>query len=89
MSKLRNMSICLSDIPSDAIFTSDKNGKKYLSLSTYDNDEPDKYGNDFPVWITQSKEERESKSKRTYLGNGKIIGKAEAAKPKTNDGLPF
>jgi hypothetical protein len=92
MSKMRNLSICLSDIPADAI-KEGKNGKKYLSLTTYDNDQPDNYGNDFAVWISQTKEERDAKVNRKYLGNGKIVvassGGNAAAKPKTTDGLPF
>lgn len=91
MSKLRNFSICLSDLPKSAIYEA-KNGKKYISLTSYDNDEPDQYGNDYGIWISQSKEERERKEKRTYVGNGKIIGKNEAKgdkKEESTDGLPF
>ena len=72
MSKLRAFSICLSDIPKDKIIDH-KNGKKYLNLATYDNDQPDKYGNDFGVYVQQTKEEREAKTNRTYIGNGKIV----------------
>ncbi len=71
MSKLRTFSICLSDIPQDKIINH-KNGKQYVNLASYDNDQPDKYGNDFSVWVQQTKEEREAKTNRSYVGNGKI-----------------
>jgi hypothetical protein len=89
MSKLRTFSICLSDIPESAII-SHKNGKKYINLVTWDNDEPDKFGNDFSVQIAQSKEERERKEKKVYLGNGKIYkGNESKQENGGKDGLPF
>ena len=72
MSKLRTFSICVDDIPAEKLVTA-KNGKRYLNLTSWDNDEPDKYGNDFSVSISQSKEEREAKNKKTYLGNVKVV----------------
>lgn len=74
---MRTMSICVSDIPKEKLVTG-KNGKIYLNLTSYDNDEVDKFGNDFPLFISQSKEEREAKIKRIYLGNGKIQGKVQS-----------
>ncbi len=58
--KSRTMSICVSDIPKDRILKH-QNGKMYLSISTYDNDEPDKYDNDFSVSLPLTKEEIEAK----------------------------
>lgn len=78
MSKLRTFSICVDDIPAEKLVTA-KNGKRYLNLTSWDNDEPDKYGNDFSVSISQSKEEREAKQKKVYLGNGKIVGRSESS----------
>ena len=40
MGKNRTMSICLSDIPKERILKHE-NGKMYLPLQTWDNDEPD------------------------------------------------
>ena len=37
------------------------------------NDEPDQFGNQGPVCIEQSKEEREAKVAKTYLGNVKVL----------------
>jgi hypothetical protein len=66
-----NISICLSDIPKEAITTSKTNGKKYLSLIVDERKEKDNYGNTHSVALSQTKEQREAKEKKVYLGNGK------------------
>lgn len=63
-------SICLSDIPKDHIKIGN-NGKKYLSVVIAENREPDMYGNTHFIAVSQTKEERDAKQKRVYLGNGK------------------
>lgn len=65
--KSRTMSICVSDIPKDRILKH-HNGKMYLSISTYDYDEPDKFDNDFSVSIPLSKQELEEKKGRKKSG---------------------
>lgn len=67
---LINLSICLSDIPKDRIKLAN-NGKKYLSITVQDLKEADEYGNTHSLYCTQTKEEREAKEKRTYIGRGK------------------
>jgi hypothetical protein len=47
-----------------------KNGK-YLNLTAFVNDELDQYGNNVAIIVSQSKEERQVKTPRVYLGNGK------------------
>ena len=74
--KRRTFSICLTEIPKERILIHE-NGKKYLNLESWDNDEPDKYDNDFSVRISLTKEEIEKKKageevKSIYLGNGRI-----------------
>ena len=101
--KRRTMSICLTEIPKEKILIHE-NGKKYLMLETWDNDEPDKYDNDFSVSVALSKDEIErskagEKITRTYLGNGRIwepVNKMREATPEDiaqmeseDDGLPF
>jgi hypothetical protein len=93
--KNRTMSICLSDIPKERILKH-QNGKMYLNLQTWDNDQPDQYGNDFSVSIPLTKEEVERKKKgedikRVFLGNGKIW-EDQGMQPTTkedHDDLPF
>lgn len=69
---LINCSICLTDIPKDRIKCAD-NGKKYLSITVQDLREADEYGHTHSIFISQSKEERESKEKRTYVGRGRAV----------------
>jgi hypothetical protein len=64
-------SIKLTDIPQNKII-SGKNGK-YASLSITINDEPDKFGNNASITLGQTKEEREAKEPKTYLGNCKLV----------------
>jgi hypothetical protein len=102
MAQLINISIDLTKVSKSSIKEVKKsNGEiaKYLNLSVSVNDEKDKYDNDCSVSLAQSKEERESKQPKVFLGNGKIVwtGTAKAiAKPSgmglTNDelnDLPF
>ena len=61
---------------------------KYYTASI--NDELDKYGNNVAITIQQTKEQREAKEKKVYVGNGKVAwtnGKIEVAKKDEN--LPF
>jgi hypothetical protein len=97
MAKLINASICLTDIEKGRIQIG-KNGKKYLNISISVNDEKDKFDNDVQISHSQTKEEREKKDKRIYLGNGKVVWssepKAVAEATTTNnespiDDLPF
>ena len=46
---------------------------KYLPITITVNDEPDQFGHQGPVCIEQSKEEREAKVAKTYLGNVKVL----------------
>ena len=63
------------------------------------NDTQDNYGNNASVFVTQTKEEREAKAKKVYVGNGKVtwtdgkIVKAEfvenTKETKVENDLPF
>ena len=46
---------------------------KYLPITITINDEPDQFGNQGPVCIEQTKEERDAKAPKTYLGNVKVV----------------
>jgi hypothetical protein len=58
---------------------------KFLNVTITINDEVDKYGNNASIFESQSKEEREAKIPKNYLGNGKVIWTSE----KKNNDLPF
>ena len=70
MSAIINASIDLSKVDSSRIF--EKDGRKWLSLSISVNDETN-YGNNVGISLSQTKEEREAKQPKTYLGNGKVV----------------
>lgn len=50
-------------------------GKKgtYYDLTLSVNDEISQYGDNVSVYDTQSKEERQAKANRNYVGNGKVV----------------
>lgn len=72
MSELINVSICVSDIPRDQIKIA-KNGKKYIAVCVSQLREPDSYENTHSVFMRQTKEEREAKVPRVFIGRGKAI----------------
>jgi hypothetical protein len=64
--------------------------EKYFKLTTSINDEPDTYGNNVAVSVSQYKEEREAKKKKSYLANGRVTwvndkGVKVTEKPKPQD----
>lgn len=69
MSEIHKVSICLSDIPNERIQTA-QNGKKYITIVTTEKRETDQYGKNATAYIEQTKEERESKANRIYIGSG-------------------
>lgn len=92
-----NGSINLSKIDKTKITVS-KSGDKWYNLTINVNDTKDQYDHDVSITDSQTKEQRESKTPRVFIGNGKIAwqGQAKAAKPETpatetyhEDDLPF
>ena len=93
-----NISICLTDLPKEKITTSEKNGKKYINLVVDALKEKDQYGKTHTIYLSQSKEEREAKEKKVYVGSGReyIFEAKSEDKPKEtmsetipSDDLPF
>jgi hypothetical protein len=70
MASIINASINLNEIPKHKIVDGKKG--KYLNITIVLNDEPDNFGNQGPITVGQSKEERESKTPKVYLGNVKV-----------------
>lgn len=64
-------SIDLSKIDKSRIVEG-KNGGKYFNVTIAVNDES-RFGNNVSISTGQSKEEREAKEPKTYLGNGKVV----------------
>ena len=71
MASIIKTSINLNNIPKDRIFEGKKG--KYLPITITLNDELDQFGNQGPVVVEQTKEERDAKAPKTYLGNVKVV----------------
>ena len=73
MAQLLNGSICLSDIPKEKIWKSEKTGKQYLNINVWINDDADKFGNNGSIQVSQTKEERDANEPKKYVGNIKFV----------------
>ena len=87
MASIIKASINLNQVPKDKII----NGKKgkYLPITITINDEVDQFGNQGPLMVEQSKEEREAKMPKVYLGNVKVVwtnGQNVDAAPRMDQG---
>ena len=71
MASIIKASINLSEVPKDKIYVGKKG--KYLPITITLNDELDQFGNQGPVVVEQTKEERDAKAPKTYLGNVKVV----------------
>ena len=71
MASIIKASIDVNKIPKDKIFVGKKG--KYLPITITINDELDQFGNQGPVVVEQTKEEREAKVAKTYLGNVRVV----------------
>ena len=71
MASIIKASINLNNIPKDRIYEGKKG--KYLPITITLNDELDQFGNQGPVVVEQTKEERDAKAAKTYLGNVKVV----------------
>jgi len=71
MASIVKASINLNAIPKEKIFVGKKG--KYLPITITLNDELDQFGNQGPVVVEQTKEERDAKAPKTYLGNVKVV----------------
>jgi hypothetical protein len=102
MASIIKTSIDLNKIPKDKIYVGKKG--KYLPVTITINDELDQFGNNGPIIVEQTKEEREAKVDKVYLGNVKVVwtngdnvaaapreGQPQqaAAVPQPADDLPF
>jgi hypothetical protein len=71
MASIIKASINLNEIPKNKIIEGKKG--KYLPITITINDEVDQFGNQGPILVEQSKEEREAKAPKVYLGNVKVV----------------
>jgi len=71
MGSIINASIRVDKLPKEK-FIKGKDGAVYYNLTISVNDET-RYGNNVAITDSQTKEEREAKKPRNYLGNGKVV----------------
>ena len=89
MASIIATSINLQEIPKDKIIDGKKG--KYLPITITINDELDQFGNQGPVVVQQTKEERDAKTAKTYLGNVKVVwtnGTNVAVAPREGQAAP-
>jgi len=67
-----NFSIDLAKIDKSKIKKTDK-GQQFYQLTGLVEDTADKYGNNFKIIEPQTKEDREAKKQKVYVGNGKVV----------------
>lgn len=72
MSEILNISIDLNKL-NKAKEVQGKNGARYYNLSVIINDTANDYGKNVQIIEPQSKEERQAKEKKTYVGSGNSI----------------
>ena len=96
MGAIINASIRVDKLPKEK-FVKGKDGAVYYNLTISVNDET-RYGNNVAVMDAQTKDEREAKKQRNYLGNGKVVWTNDIIKlaekevvqeTSVNDDLPF
>ncbi|MFA5849970.1 MAG: hypothetical protein WC833_08805 [Bacteroidales bacterium] len=84
-----NGSICLDDIPPAAVKQDQETKKRYLAFTASRMKQPDKYGNTHTIYVRQSKEEKERKVEKRYLGKAlEFSFKDKSPGPQTVDGMP-
>ncbi len=71
MSALINLSINLDNLPKEK-FVKGKKGT-YYNFTVSVNDDTNAYGQNASAFDSQSKEQREAKQPKTYIGNGQVI----------------
>lgn len=87
MAGIINASINLNEIPKSKIIDGKKG--KYLPITITINDDVDNFGNHGPIIVQQTKEERDSKSPKVFLGNVKVVWtNGEFPQPAARDNQP-
>lgn len=87
MAQIISASIDLSKIDKAKIVNG-KNGGKFYNFDIVINDEPNQYGQDVSITEKQTKEEREAKEKKVYIGNGKTVWMNDERQPKDLSPVP-
>lgn len=70
----------LIPLAQSALQITDK-GQVFLNLSIFVNEEPDKFGKHLNISLSQTKEQRDAKADKVYIGSGKTVWEGESKKP--------
>ena len=71
MAGLLSVSINVADLPKEK-FVQGKKGT-YYNFTISVNDDTNQFGQNVSLFDSQTKEEREAKKAKTYIGNGKVV----------------
>jgi len=85
MSSIINLSIRVDKLPKEK-FVMGKDGAVYYNCTLNINDEANQWGQNVSLTDSQTKEEREAKKQKNYLGNGTVVwtdGNIKAVKKET------
>ncbi len=72
MSALINLSLRVDKLPKEK-FVQGKDGAVYYNFTIGVNDDSNQYGQNVSATDSQTKEEREAKKPKSYLGNGTVV----------------
>lgn len=72
MSSIINLSIRVDKLPKEK-FVKGKDGAVYFNCTLSINDEANQWGQNVSLTDSQTKEEREAKKAKVYLGNGNVV----------------
>ena len=93
MSSIINVKIDVTKLTKDRLFKGEKGTYANLTIAAYMDGE-NQYGDTHCVYESQSKEEREAKKDKVYVGNGKEFvfssnGATQGTTETVDDDLPF
>jgi len=98
MGALINLSLRVDKLPKEK-FVSGKDGAVYYNFTIGVNDDSNQWGQNVSATDSQTKEEREAKKPKSYLGNGNVVWtdgnikvadkKVEATAKEVESDLPF
>jgi hypothetical protein len=98
MGALINLSLRIDKLPKEK-FVQGKDGAVYYNFTIGVNDESNQWGQNVSATDSQTKEEREAKKPKSYLGNGNVVWtdgnikladkKVEATAKEVESDLPF
>ena len=85
MGQLINATINVEKIDKSRLFKGEKG--TYLNVVVSELQQPDQYGNTHSVYMQQTKEERDAKEQKIYLGNGKALN-FDSGQPQPSQAAP-